>query len=75
MTELDVLFDVWSDVNQPGKAGLTLRAVHSSVALVVKKALERDGWVVELRRATKGPQAAADRLLPPMSFDPWTAPE
>ncbi len=66
MAELDVLFDVWSDVNQPNELGLTLRNVHSTVALVVRKALERDGWKVELRHGTQGPQARKDRLLPPM---------
>jgi hypothetical protein len=64
--ELDMHFDVWSDVNQPKQLGLTLRGAHSTVARVVKGALERDGWQVELRKATKGPTARADRLLPPM---------
>ncbi len=66
MTDIDVTLDLWSDVNQPGALDLTLRSVHSTVALVVRRALERDGWKVQLRQATTGPPAAADRLKPPM---------
>lgn len=64
--DAELMYDLWSDVNQPGALDLTLRNVSYPVAMVVKRALERDAWQVQLRAATRGPQAGRDRLLPPM---------
>ncbi len=60
--EHDWTYDVWSDVNSAGRLGLTMRRASSTVAMVVKAALEREGWTVQLRGGTPGPRAKDEQL-------------